>query len=153
MKKILYALLLVKLSTISATAQTTKDTSIIDISKGDMLFTAVQVESEFIGGSKAWSNFIIKNLNAEVPKDRAAPAGKYSVEVSFVVDKDGSVSNIKALTKNGYGTEEEVIRVLKLAPKWVPGYQNGVAVKSLKKQRITFVVEEESVKPKRKVKG
>ncbi len=47
------------------------------------------------------------------------------VILQFVVEKDGSLSNIAALRDPGNGLGEEAIRVLKLAPKWKPGVQNG----------------------------
>ncbi len=113
------------------------------------LFTAVQVESEFAGGIQGWVAFIRKNLNGEVPTNNGAPAGKYTVEISFVVDKEGNVSDVKAVNDPGFGTAQEAIRVLKLSPKWRPGYQNGVAVKSMKKQKLSFVVEIDDPKPKK----
>ena len=73
---------------------------------------------------------------AEVPVNNGAPAGRYSVVVRFVVDIDGSISNIQALTNHGYGLEEEAIRVIKKSKKWGPAYLNGSHVKAYKKQVI-----------------
>jgi protein TonB len=112
----------------------------------DKLFTSVQIESEFPGGSGAWSKYVERNLNSEVPKDNGAPAGKYTVEVSFVVDKEGNISSATGTMLNGgsdYGTIEEAIRVIKKGPRWKPGIQNGIQVKSTKKQKITFVITED----------
>ena len=60
---------------------------------------------------------------------------------NFVVDKEGSISDVKALTKNGYGTEQEVMRLVKIGPKWTPAIQYGRPVKAYRKQPITFIVE------------
>ena len=113
----------------------------------DKLFTSVQIESEFPGGSGAWSKYLERNLNSEVPKDNGAPAGKYTVEVSFTVDKEGNISDAEGVLANGgseaFGTIDEAIKVIKKGPKWKPGVQNGVSVKSRKKQRITFVISED----------
>jgi protein TonB len=62
--------------------------------------------------------------------------------VQFIVDKDGNVSEVKALTSHGYGMEEEAVRVIKRGPKWTPAIQNGRQVKAYRKQPITFVVTE-----------
>ena len=72
-----------------------------------------------------------------------APAGSYTVIIQFVVDMDGSISDIKALTNHGYGLEQEAIRVIKKATKWEPAFQNGRHVKAYRKQPITFRVEAE----------
>ena len=63
--------------------------------------------------------------------------------MQFVVDEDGAVSDIKALTNHGYGLEQEAIRVLRKAKKWEPAIQNGRKVKAYRKQPITFQVTEE----------
>ena len=113
----------------------------------DKLFTSVQIESEFPGGQDAWNKYLQRNLNSEVPKDNGAPSGRYTVEVSFTVDKEGNISSVNGALANGgstdYGTIEEAIRVIKKGPKWKPGVQNGIQVKSRKKQRITFLITED----------
>jgi len=45
--------------------------------------------------------------------------------VSFVVEKDGSVSNVTVIRGIGYGCDEEALRVISKSPKWKPGKQNG----------------------------
>lgn len=100
-------------------------------------FTKVEVEAKFTGD---WERFLRKYLNASVPVDNGAPAGRYQVIVQFVVDVDGSVSNIEPLTNMGYGMEQEAIRVLKKAARWEPAIQNGKQVKAYRKQPITFEV-------------
>ena len=72
--------------------------------------------------------------------------------VQFVVDKYGNISEIKALTNHGYGMEKEVIRVIKLGPKWNPAIQDGRQVKAYRKQPVTFVITEEGRKRKREKK-
>ena len=105
----------------------------------DKTYTAVEVEASFPGGNDGWRKFLVKNLNGNVPGNHNAPVGRYTVTLNFVVDKDGSISNITA-TDPGYGTYAEAIRVLKLSPKWKPGIQNGRLVKSWRRQNITFDV-------------
>mgnify|MGYP003411423114 CR=1 FL=1 len=56
---------------------------------------------------------------------------KGKVFVSFVVEKDGSLTDIKVIRDIGYGTGKEAIRVLKQCPKWNPGEQNGKKVRVL----------------------
>ena len=59
--------------------------------------------------------FLTRNLNPGIPIDNGAPAGTYKVIIQFVVDLDGNLSDIKALTNYGYGMEQEAIRVVKKA--------------------------------------
>ena len=60
------------------------------------------------------------------------------VIIKFIVNEDGSISNLEATTHLGSGLEEEGIRVMKLMPKWKPGRQNGKPVKVYFTQPITF---------------
>ena len=76
-----------------------------------------------------------------MPIKNGAKKGSYVVIVRFIVDKTGKLVDFLPETKLGFGMEEEVIRVLKLSPKWIPGEQNGVKVSSVKRQPLTFVVE------------
>lgn len=99
----------------------------------------VEVDAKFLGD---WTKFLYRNLNANVPVDHEAPAGRYTVVVEFVVDLEGNVSDIRALTSYGYGMEEEALRVIRKAAKWEPAFQNGHHVKAFRKQPITFIVEE-----------
>lgn len=101
----------------------------------------VEIEAEFPGGAKEWERFLRRNLQADIPIDNNAAPGRYTVYLQFIVDKEGRVSDIKALTAHGFGMEEEAMRVLRKATKWNPANQNGRAVKAYRKQPITFVVE------------
>ena len=81
-----------------------------------------------------------KNLNPDVPVKKRAPEGTYTVIVQFVVNKEGDVTDIKPLTRFGFGMEEEVIRLLKNSPKWIPAIQFGRNVRAYRKQPVTFIV-------------
>ena len=100
-------------------------------------FKKVEIEAKFNGN---WENFLKRNLRAEVPVDNGAPPGRHTVIIQFVVDIDGTVSNIQPLTNLGYGMEEEAMRVLRKANKWEPAIQNGIPVKAYRRQPVTFEV-------------
>ena len=100
----------------------------------------VDIDARFDGN---WKRFLETNLDGNVPVNNSAPAGRYSVVIRFVVDVDGTVSNIEPLTKHGYGLEEEGIRVIKKSKKWEPAFLNGVHIKAYRKQVIIFDVMEE----------
>lgn len=109
----------------------------------DKEFTSVQVEAQFPGGQDAWRKYLERNLNQQTPADNGAPTGNYTVTVSFLVDKDGNVSQVQALTDPGYGCAAEATRVISKGPKWKPAIQNGRNVIYRQKQNITFQVTEQ----------
>ena len=90
-------------------------------------FSSVDVLPEFPGGLETWSNYLQGNLKyPKLAKDNKVTG---RVIVSFIVEKDGSLSEIKVLRGLGAGLDEEAVRVLKASPKWRPGIQDGKAVR------------------------
>lgn len=107
------------------------------------IFDKVEIEAAFPGGDSKWRQYLERTLNANVPVDNNAPEGTYTTVIQFVVDKEGNISDVRAMTNHGYGMEEEAIRVIKKGPKWTPAVQNGRQVKAYRKQPITFQVQSE----------
>ena len=103
-------------------------------------FHTVEKMAQFPGGPNAWMNFLRHNLRSETPADNGAPAGRYTVNVSFLVDREGNISEVKAMNDPGYGAAAEAIRVILRGPKWTPAEQNGRPVIYRQLQQITFVV-------------
>lgn len=87
----------------------------------------VDVMPEPDGGLNGWSRFLNKNLRFPSEAQDQQISGR--VILSFVVEKDGHLSNIVVEKSAGYGFDEEAIRVLKLAKPWKPGMQNGQPVR------------------------
>ena len=116
----------------------------VDTSEGNV-FEKVDVEATYPGGESAWRKYLEKNLNPNVPVENGAPIGIYTVIVQFIVDKTGTISDIKTLTNFGYGMEEEVVRIMKKSPMWIPAHQNNRLVKAYRKQPIIFVIDDETV--------
>lgn len=106
-------------------------------------FGKQEIDASFPGGDAKWLQYLERNANGQVATDNEAPVGTYTAIIQFSVDENGNVSDVRALTNNGYGIEEEAIRVIKKGPKWVPAFQNGHLVKSFRKQPITFRVDSE----------
>jgi protein TonB len=109
----------------------------------DKVFTVVQIPASFPGGIGAWTKYLERNLNRDVPNDNGAPPGKYTVIVSFIVSKTGAISDVTAENDPGYGTRAEAIKVIQKGPAWTPAVQNGRNVIYRHKQSITFVVSED----------
>jgi len=111
--------------------------------KYDKVFTVAQVPASFLGGKDAWQKYLEKNLKRDIPVEKGAPAGKYTVIIDFIVKADGSLTDLKIANNPGYGTGEEALRMISKGPKWVPAMQNGRAVTSRVKQNITFQITED----------
>ncbi len=106
----------------------------------DPVFYTVEKPSEFPGGLKGWENYLMNNLDRNLPNRNKAVPGKYTVKLNFIVSKNGDVQNVIAENNPGYGTAEEAIRVIEKGPKWIPAEQNGKKVNYLMKQVIVFNV-------------
>lgn len=106
------------------------------------IFSKVEIEAGFPGGVTAWREYLEKNLKADVPAKKKAPAGMYTAVVRFIVSKDGTISDIQPETNVGYGMENEVMRVIRKGPKWTPASQDGKKVNAYRRQPITFVISE-----------
>ncbi len=109
----------------------------------DKIFVTVQNPAEFNGGPEAWRKYLTRNLNSDLPSQNGAPAAAYTVVVSFIVDREGAISDVKAENDPGYGTKAEAIRVIQKGPNWKPAIQNGRKVIYRHRQSITFMVKDE----------
>ena len=105
--------------TVSATDTLNRDNS--------QVFAAVEQAPSFPGGTDAFYEFLARNTI--YPAEMRANNIQGKVIVTFVVEKDGSLSNVRALKGPGYGANEEAVRVVSLSPRWTPGNQNGRAVR------------------------
>jgi periplasmic protein TonB len=86
-------------------------------------FLTVEVQPSFMGGNSEMYKFLGKNLKYPTAAQRANIQGK--VFLSFIVEKDGSITDIETMKGIGFGCDEEAMRVVKLMPKWIAGKQNG----------------------------
>jgi protein TonB len=93
----------------------------------------IEVKPEFPGGMAKFYKYVGDNYRAP---DEEGLKGK--IYVTFVVEKDGSLTDIKVLRDIGYGTGKEAIRVLDRSPRWNPGVQNGKPVRVLYSLPITI---------------
>lgn len=90
------------------------------------------------GGDAAWKAFMQQNLH--YPPEAAAKNTSGKVTLSFVVEKDGQLSNIVVEQAAGYCMDEEAYRVLKLAKAWKPGLKDGQPVRVKCPMVLSFIV-------------
>jgi len=95
--------------------------------KDTRIFTAVEHAPDFPGGVDKFYKFLQQNIKYPAEARNKKVEGK--VFVSFIVEKDGALSNLKIIRYLGAGCGNEALRVMKLSPKWNPGVQNGHKVR------------------------
>lgn len=102
----------------------------------DEIFTIVEEQPEPKGGMAAFYEYVSKNLKYPAQARRMGIEGRVFVE--FVIEKDGSITDVKAIKGIGAGCDEEAVRVIEEAPKWKPGKQRGRPVRVRMILPITF---------------
>lgn len=103
------------------------------------IFTIVEEQPSFPGGEASLFDYLRKNIVYPTIARESNIQG--TVFVQFVVEPDGSVSNVKVLRGIGGGCDEEAIRVVKNMPKWNPGKQRGKPVRVYFNLPIRFVLQ------------
>lgn len=99
----------------------------------------VEQMPEFPGRELALYNFISKNI--QYPDSAMKYEKERTVRVLFIVEKDGSLSNVVVKRPVSYGFDEEAIRLIKAMPKWKPGRNNGKPVRVFYQIPVRFVLE------------
>lgn len=104
--------------------------------KEDEIFVAVEQQAEFPGGQAALMKYLSNNIRYPEVAQQNDIQGR--VVVKFVVEKDGSIGNVTIARGVDKDLDKEAIRVVKRMPKWQPGKNNGVAVRSYFTLPVTF---------------
>lgn len=92
----------------------------------------IDVKPEFPGGTDKFFTFFSKNFQYSDEMKKAELKGR--IFISFIVEPDGSITNIKVIRGLGFRTDVEAMRIIKRMPKWFPGEQNG------KKVRCSYLI-------------
>lgn len=111
----------------------------------------VEKEARFKGGPGGWKKYLEKHLNAMVAAEANAPEGTYEVKLQFIINKEGFVTNVKAVSipaacKPCAG---EAVSALSNSPQWEPAIQNGEPVTYQAIQFVSFQVAGEGKKSKK----
>ncbi len=99
------------------------------------LDTKLEIESEYPGGIPVWTRYL--NRNIRYPRNAVKQEIEGIVVVQFMVDREGNVSNVEAIS-GPIELREESERLIKISGKWVPSFYHGINVKSYKKQPFVF---------------
>ena len=100
------------------------------------IFEVVEQMPSFPGGDAALMAFLSKNIKYPVVAEENGIQGR--VIATFVVERDGSITDVKVVKSVDPSLDKEAVRVLKSMPKWIPGKQNGSAVRVKYTVPVTF---------------
>jgi len=107
----------------------------------DVIYCGIGPSAEYKGGTAAWMKFLSNNL--KWPEDAVSMDYKGTIRVRFVIEKDGTVSNVEA-SEGPKLFQNEAIRVISLSNGgWLPETTSGHAVRSYKTQPIVFRISED----------
>ncbi len=115
------------------TASKLPDTS----KKKDSITYKDEREAQFKSGKNEWNKYLQENLKTEVGLSSLKGG---TVRVLFIINTDGKLSNVNVKKSVEFVLDEEVLRVVRNAPPWIPAFQNGKTVRAYRVQPITFSV-------------
>ena len=102
----------------------------------DEIFSVVEESANPKGGYPAFYKFVGEKIKYPAQARRMGIEGKVFVE--FVVNRDGTIVDVKAIKGIGAGCDEEAVRIVQSAPAWTPGKQRGKPVRQKMVIPITF---------------
>jgi len=117
----------------------------------DKVFQKVEIDAEFPGGTAGWTRYVTREIERNID-ELQDDARSGTVVVLFIVDKEGGVSEVRALPCGEAGVPncldaksklaEIAVAAIKKGPKWKPAVQNGRQVKAYRRQPVTFQLAE-----------
>lgn len=99
-------------------------------------FIPIEMEAQFPGGEKAWTNYISRALMKKIDEFSENDFGR--CEIRFIVDVNGKVSDVTIINPRNNLLEEIARETIANGPKWIPAVQNGQSVKAYRIQPIIF---------------
>jgi protein TonB len=102
----------------------------------NQIFTIVEEQAQPVGGMSAFYKYVSEKMKYPAQARRMQVEGRVFCE--FVVNRDGTLQDVKVIRGIGAGCDEEAIRVIQSAPPWKPGKQRGKAVRSKFNLAIIF---------------
>lgn len=121
-----------------------QETKVVEAPREDpnQVFTKVEVEAQFPGGEEKWNRYVYNEIMKRID-DLIEDGQAGTVEVQFIVDREGNVSNVEALNMKGSVLARIATDAIKKGPKWIPAIQNGRQVKAYRRQKVTFRLPDE----------
>ncbi|MEO8822399.1 MAG: energy transducer TonB, partial [Ginsengibacter sp.] len=130
----------------STNAKENKQTSQANTGNDDKkIFVKLEQSASFPGGNAAWLKYIIRNIQKNSNQLISDKYSQGDCVVRFIVNKDGSISDLQALTKKGTKLADVAVNAIKQGPKWIPGKQNGHVVNSYVEKQVRFIINDQLV--------
>ncbi len=119
--------------------------SLTDTSGIENVFGCIfEIEEEPLPNRQAWVNFLQNKLELDSLSVDTIPTGTFTVFVQFVINENGKLGEVFIIKDPGFGLGQRVLDVLSgYKGHWKPATQNKKPVRSIRRQPITFIVEEE----------
>jgi len=108
------------------------------MASSDEIYLEVEETAIPRGGMSAFYETIGRNLRYPAEARKNGISGKVFVE--FIINKDGTLSDVRAIKGIGYGCDEEAVRVVSLSPPWIPGTQSGKPVRQRMVVPLSFKI-------------
>jgi TonB family protein len=116
--------------------QDTSTPKAIQTDETGKVYKKVETEADYPGGSAGWSEYLMKNL--KYPEEAVNKEIKGTVIAQFIVNTDGTLSDVKIIKSPSKILSDETLRIIKKSGNWIPAREKGQIVKSYKKQPIVF---------------
>lgn len=123
-----------------AAATNLEITEIPEVQFEEEIFLIVEEQASFKGGTGAWASYVNNSLKYPEQAKRLGIEGR--VYLSFIVDKQGSLSNIQLVKGIGAGCDQAALNMLKASPNWLAAKQRGRSVNSKMQLAVTFKIPE-----------
>ena len=105
---------------------------------GEEVFEITEIQPKPAGGMEGWMNYLAESL--KYPEEAKERGIEGTVVMAFIVNSDGTISNIETLRGIGGGCDQEAMRVIQNAPKWTPGQLGGKAVRVRMRLPLRFIL-------------
>jgi hypothetical protein len=109
----------------------------------DMVFVKLDQTASFPGGHEGWLKYISRVIQRNGNELIADKNSQGTRKVRFIVERDGKVSDVRAVTRQGSKLADVAINAIKNGPRWIPGMENGQVVNSYMIQPVTFALNDE----------
>lgn len=111
---------------------------LVAIINTDSVYEKPDIIAQFPGGEKKWNQYIQKEIEKNIIDIIDDEKSKGVCTLQFIVDRDGSISNVKVLTLSGSRIAKIATKALLKGNKWIPATVKGITVKSIRVQTVTF---------------
>jgi len=110
-----------------------------------MVFIKLEQAASFPGGESAWLKYITRIIQKNSNQLISDKNSQGNCVLRFIVNKDGSISDVQAITKKGTKLAEVALNAIKDGPNWIPGKQNGHLVNSYVEKQVRFLMNDQIV--------